>query len=123
MDKSVKIILYVVLGIVAFQGLFNLFFSHSLLKDAVKDIKDIQSDLKVVSDSLVSSKRQIGNIMLNLDKSETKIDLMKSQVEVLYLDYHNEEERSRIKRDSLKTELLDEEKTINDLKKQLDALK
>jgi hypothetical protein len=123
MDKSVRILLYVVLGVVLVQGVFTLFFSHSLLKDAVNDIKSVKTDLKTISDSLVSSKKQIGNIMQNLDKGQTKIDLMKSQVEVLYLDYHNDDERSRVKRDSLKTELVDEEKTINDLKKQLDELK
>jgi hypothetical protein len=122
MDKSTKIILYVVLGIVLFQGLYTLFFGHSLLKDALNDIKSVKSDLHVISDSLISSKNQVGSIMQNLDKNQTKMDLMKSQVEVLYLDYHNGEAKSKIKRDSIKTELSDEEKNINDLKKQLDEL-
>ena len=97
MDKSTKIILYVVLGIVLFQGLYTLFFSHSLLKDALNDIKSVKSDLHVISDSLISSKNQVGSIMQNLDKNQTKMDLMKSQVEVLYLDYHNGEAKSKIK--------------------------
>ena len=123
MDKSIKILLYIVLGVVVCQGLFNLFFSHSLLKDALNDIKGIKSDLGVISDSLTSSKKQIGSIMNNLDNSHAKISLMKSQVEILYLNYHSDEEKSKIKRDSIMAELKDEEKVINELKSQLDKLK
>ena len=122
MDKSIKPLLYLVLGVIVVQGLFTLFFSHSLLKDALNEVKGVKSDLKVISDSLTSSKNQINTITQNLDKNQTKMDLVKSQVEVLYLDYHNDEEKSKVKRDSIKSELSDEEKNINDLKKQLDEL-
>jgi hypothetical protein len=122
MDKSVKILLFAVLGIVVFQGLYTLLFSHSLLKDAVNDIKGVKSDLRLVSDSLSASRRQIGSIQQNLDNSHVKMDLIKSQVEILYLDYHNDEAKSRVKRDSLKTELKIQEHYIDSLKNELDAL-
>ena len=122
MDKSVKILLYIVLGVVVFQGLFTLFFSHSLLRDAVNDIKGIKSDLRVVSDSLSASRKQIGSIMSNLDLNQARINLMKSQVEILYLDYHSDETKSKVKRDSIKTELHKEEEYIDSLKNQLDDL-
>jgi hypothetical protein len=122
MDKSVKILLYAVLGIVVLQGLYTLLFSHSLLKDAVNDIKGVKADLRGISDSLSSSQRQIGSIQQNLDRSHMKMDLMKSQVEILYLDYHNDETKSRVKRDSLKTELKIQEQYIDSLKTELDAL-
>ncbi len=123
MDKSIKILLYIVLGVVVFQGLFTLFFSHSQLKDALNEIKEVKSNLKVISDSLVSSKKQIGAIMNNLDNSQTKMDLMKNQVDVLYLDYHANETKSGIERKIINTELKEAEKVIDDLKNQLDELK
>jgi hypothetical protein len=122
MDKSVKILLYVIMGIVVFQGLFTLFFSYSLLKDAVNDIKSVKSDLRNISDSLSSSRKQIGSIMDNLNRNQAKVNLMKSQVEILYLDYHSDEAKSKVKRDSLKTELHKEEEYIDSLKNQLDGL-
>src|SRR4051794_4579896 len=115
MDKSVKILLYIVLGVVVFQGVFTLFFSHSLLKDAVGDIKSVKADLKNISDSLSSSRKQIGSIMQNLDNNQTKMNLIKGQVEILYLDYHNDEAKSKVKRDSLKVELHKQEQYIDSL--------
>jgi hypothetical protein len=123
MEKSVKILLYVVLGVVLFQGLFNLFFSHSLLKDAVGEIKSVKSDLKVISDSLASSRKQIASMVKNLDENKERIDLMKSEVEILYLDYRKDETKFRLKNDSLSKELKEEEEYLKKLKLELDQLK
>ena len=122
MDKSTKVLLYIILAIVLGIGVFNIFFSHSLLKEAANDIKNVKSDLKVISDSLSASRKEIGSITQNLNNNQTKMNLMKSQVEVLYLDYHNGEAKSKVKRDSLKTELSKEEENIDSLKNQLDGL-
>lgn len=123
MEKSFKILLYVVIGVVVLQALFNLFFSHSLLKDAVGEIKNVKSDLKIISDSLTSSRKQIASMVKSLDENQKKINLMKSEVEILYLDYRKDETRFRVKTDSLKKELNEEEEYLRKLKLELDQLK
>jgi hypothetical protein len=122
MNKSAQILIYIVLGVVTFHTGYNLLFTHSKLKDAVNEIKDVRSDLKRVSDSLSLSRNRISEVIRNLNENEARVNLMKSEVEILYLDYHNDGAKSKVKRDSIKTELSKEENNIDDLKNELDKL-
>jgi hypothetical protein len=122
MNRSTQILIYLVLGIVTFHTGYNLIFTHSKLKDAVDEIKNVKADLKRVSDSLSFARGRIGEVIQNLNENEARVSLMKSEVEVLYLDYHNDEAKSKIKRDSIKTELGKEEQNIDDLKNELDKI-
>jgi peptidoglycan hydrolase CwlO-like protein len=122
MNKSTQILIYLVLGIVTFHTGYNLFFTHSKLSDALDEIKNVKADLNRVSDSLSFARGRIGEVLQNLNENEARVNLMKSEVEVLYLDYHNDEAKSKIKRDSIKTELGKEEQNIDDLKNELDKI-
>jgi hypothetical protein len=85
----------------------------------VDEIKDVRADLKRVSDSLSLSRNRISEVIRNLNENEARVNLMKSEVEILYLDYHNDGAKSKVKRDSLKTELIKEEQEIIDLRDEL----
>lgn len=122
MNKSVQIAIYLVLGVVSFHTGYNLLFTHSKLRDAVDEIKEVRSDLKRVSDSLNLSRARIGEVIQNLNENEARVNLMKSEVEILYLDYKNDDAKSKVKRDSIKIELNKEEQNIDDLKNELDKL-
>ena len=120
MNKATQIAIYLVLSIVTIHTGYNLLFTHSKLKEAIDEIQSVKSDLKHISDSLSLSRNRIGEVIQNLNENETRVNLMKSEVEILYLDYHNDEAKSKIKRDSIKTELTKEEDHIDSLKNQLD---
>lgn len=119
MEKSTRILLYAILGVVLFHGLYNLFFSHSRLKDAVNEIKGVKADLKMVSDSLAASRKKLGEIVQNLNENQDKINLMRKGVEILYLDYQRDGAASNAERTALKKQLNEEEKYLDSLRKEL----
>jgi chromosome segregation ATPase len=92
------------------------------LKDAVSDIKGVKSDLKNISDSLSSSRKQISSIVQNLDDSQTRINLITNRVGVLYLDYKKDDSKFRAKTDSITRRLHDEEKSADSLSRELEQL-
>jgi peptidoglycan hydrolase CwlO-like protein len=122
MNKITQLALFAVLVIVLIHALYNLFFSHSKLKDAVNEIKSVKTDLKMVSDSLSSSRKQIGQVLQNLDDSQKKISLMKKEVEILYLDYQRDDAVSNAERKELQKQLTAEEKYLDSLKTELEKL-
>ena len=122
MNKATQLSIYAVLAVVLFHAMFNLFFSHSRLKDAVKEIKGVKSDLKMVADSLSSSRKQLTGVLENLDANQAKMNLMKKEVEILFLDYKKDDAVSNAERQNLKKQLSAEERYLDSLKVELEKL-
>lgn len=91
------------------------YFSFSVndqLKGAIKTIEMVHAELDIARDSLSKAQNKVRHLALQLQQSEMQLSLIRSQVEVIDLNYKKNHTGNRKKLQELKQQLEEKEAAI-----------
>lgn len=101
MDKSLKIILFIVLGFVVFHLIFDIFGSHSNIKTVISNLKKSQLNIDSALNEIKSSQEKLKNMQEDLNKFSFYIKDIQGRVELNDLEKKIIDKHFDKKKDSL----------------------
>jgi hypothetical protein len=105
MDKSIKIIL-VIVGILVLVNLgFNLFGVNSNIKDSLQRIHASQEKLDSAMEAIARSKAQLDSLQVHFSKFNSYVRDIQGRVEIMDLERRANDQRFRMKKDSINLRL------------------
>jgi SMC interacting uncharacterized protein involved in chromosome segregation len=102
MDKPLKIVIYVVLGLVVFHLVFDLFNTRSNIKAVIKNLEQSRKNIDSALNEIKFSQEKLKSMQEDLDKFSLYVKDIQGRVELNDIVKQKEEARSIKERDSLK---------------------
>ena len=102
MDRPLKIVVYVVLGLVVFHLVFDLFNTRSNIKAVIKNLEKSRQNIDSALNEIKFSQDKLKTMQEDLDKFSLYVKDIQGRVELSDNEKRKEEARSIKERDSLK---------------------
>jgi septal ring factor EnvC (AmiA/AmiB activator) len=102
MDKSLKIILFIVLGFVVFHLFFDIFGSHSNIKTVISNLKKSQANIDSALNEIKNSQDKLKSMQEDLNKFSLYVKDIQGRVALNDNEKKKAEAISLQERDSLK---------------------
>ena len=102
MDKPLRIIIFIVLGLVVFHLVFDLFNTRSNLKAVIKNLEKSRANIDSALNEIKFSQGKLKTMQDDLDKFSLYIKDIQGRVELSDMEKKKAEARTLKERDSLK---------------------
>ena len=104
-NKNLKILLYIVLGLMVVQFLYSMFGVNKNLNDALSKLQDSQKKLDSAITIIDKSKLKIDSARTKLNDFSTYVEDIQGRVQILDLENRKNDVKYKAKADSIRKKL------------------